>query len=350
MDKCRSVLKRRCSDLMAHANVVATGIGYKVSNGQQTDQLSIVCSVVTKKNKADLNPGEVIPQAVDGIPTDVIETGKINAFDDPKNKFRPAPGGVSLGHVDITAGTLGCWVRRGGEWVILSNNHVIANSNEASVGDPILQPGPVDGGQNPQDRIATLLDFVPIKFPGGGGGGGNGGGGGGGGGGDNGGGGCGGGSCIGGSASVINAVSRVFGSKNRVKPVSIQMEDNLVDAAIARPINAGDIKNEILDIGAIQGTASGTLGLDVKKFGRTTSFTTGTIQQIDVTVEVSYGAGLVARFTDQLMTGAMSQGGDSGSAILSNNNQLVGLLFAGSSSSTIINRIENVFAALNLTL
>ncbi len=344
LEKCRSVLKRRCNELMAHANVVATGVGYKVSNGETTDQLSIICSVIKKKSSAELGPGDMVPQSVDGVPTDVIETGKINALAvDPKNKFRPAPGGVSLGHVDITAGTLGCYVKRNGETVILSNNHVIANSNDANIGDPILQPGPVDGGRFPQEQFATLLDFIPINFPGGGGGGGTGGGG-------DGGGGCGGGSCIGGSASVINAVSRVFGSKNRVQTVSIQMENNLVDAAIARPLSQADVDNKILEIGLIEGSASGTLGMPIKKYGRTTEFTSASIQQIDVTVEVSYGAGLIAQFSDQLLAGPMSQGGDSGSAVLSDSNQLVGLLFAGSSSSTIINRIENVFSALNITL
>lgn len=342
LEKCRTVLKRRCKELLAHSNVIATGVGYKVSNGVTSDTLSIICSVVNKKSPSELGPGDMVPQSVDGVPTDVIETGKINALAaDPKGKFRPAPGGVSLGHIDITAGTLGCLVKRNGETVILSNNHVIANSNDANVGDPILQPGPVDGGRNPQDRIATLLDFVPIIFPGGGGGGGGNGGGG---------GGCGGGSCIGGSAAVINTVSKVFGSKNRVQTVSAQMDDNLVDAAIARPLEPSAVEDTILEIGSIQGSASGTLGMDIKKYGRTTEFTTGTIQQIDVTVDVSYGAGLVARFTDQLLAGPMSQGGDSGSAILNNDNQLVGLLYAGSSTSTILNRIENVFAALNLTL
>lgn len=345
LEKCRSVLKRRCNELLAHSNVIATGIGYKVSNGETTEQLSIICSVISKKKPSDLGPGDLVPQSVDGVPTDIIETGRINALADPKNKFRPAPGGVSIGHVDITAGTLGCLVKRNGETVILSNNHVIANSNDANIGDPILQPGPVDGGRFPQEQIATLLDFIPIQFPGDPGGGGNGGGGG-----DDGGGGCGGGSCIGGSASIINAVSRVFGSKNRVKTVSTQMADNLVDAAIARPLNASDVENTILEIGDIQGSASGTLGMSVKKFGRTTEFTTGTILQTDATVEVSYGAGLVARFTDQLIAGPMSQGGDSGSAILSDSNQLVGLLFAGSATSTILNRIENVFSTLNVTL
>ena len=88
----------------------------------------------------------------------------------------------------------------------------------------------------------------------------------------------------------------------------------------------------------------------MKKSGRTTGFTEGEILQVNVTVNVQYGAGRLALFTDQLMAGAMSQGGDSGSAVLDQNNKLAGLLFAGSDNSTIINRIENVFSALDLTL
>jgi len=88
----------------------------------------------------------------------------------------------------------------------------------------------------------------------------------------------------------------------------------------------------------------------IKKCGRTTGFTQGEIQQIDVTVKVQYGGGRVALFTDQLLAGAMSQGGDSGSVVLDESDKLVGLLFAGSDNSTIINRIENVFSSLNLSL
>ncbi len=88
----------------------------------------------------------------------------------------------------------------------------------------------------------------------------------------------------------------------------------------------------------------------VKKSGRTTGFTTGTIQQVDVSANVQYGAGKIALFTDQLMAGAMSQGGDSGSAVMDDNNRLTGLLFAGSDSTTIINRIENVFSTLGVSL
>ena len=61
-------------------------------------------------------------------------------------------------------------------------------------------------------------------------------------------------------------------------------------------------------------------------------------------------AGLWITFSDQLLAGPVSQGGDSGSAVLDGNNRLIGLLFAGSESTTIINRIEHVFSGLGLTL
>ena len=96
-------------------------------------------------------------------------------------------------------------------------------------------------------------------------------------------------------------------------------------------------------------TVEGELGMAIKKSGRTTGLTSGEITQVDVTVNVQYGGNRMALFTDQLMAGAMSQGGDSGSAVLTENNKLTGLLFAGSDTTTVINRIENVFTALGVT-
>jgi len=90
--------------------------------------------------------------------------------------------------------------------------------------------------------------------------------------------------------------------------------------------------------------------MTIKKSGRATGLTTGEILQADVTLNVQYGAGRIARFSDQLLAGAMGQGGDSGSEILDNGNKLVGLLFAGSDNTTIINRIEIVFSGLGLSL
>ena len=158
----RNALRDLGPSLRDKSNVVATGVGYKVSNGLRTDELCIVCSVTEKMSLARLRAEDIVPQVINGIPTDIIQTGRIRAL--RTSRRRPAPGGVSIGHVAITAGTLGCLVLKDGELVILSNNHVLANSNDATLGDSILQPGPIDGGKSPGDVIATLYDFVPINF------------------------------------------------------------------------------------------------------------------------------------------------------------------------------------------
>ena len=328
LNRIQGILGSHRKQLLKRAYVVATGIGYKQIGGTKTDTLCIVCSVKEKVPASQLSGQDLVPAAVDGTPTDVVQTGVIRALQAPTGRFRPAPGGVSVGHVSITAGTLGCWVIKNGQKVILSNNHVLANSNDAEIGDAILQPGPFDGGSSPQDHIANLTQFVPIAFQGEPS------------------------ECQFANAviSVFNLGCRMIDSNTRYKVTKIQAEDNRVDAAIATPLNAADVKDEIINIGPIQGTVQGELGMAVKKSGRTTGFTTGEIQQVDVTANVQYGAGQIAVFTDQLLAGAMSQGGDSGSAVLDDNNRLTGLLFAGSDTTTIINRIENVFSALGVSL
>lgn len=328
IQQVRTALKQSTSRLLEHANVVAAGAGYKVVQGRRTDTLCIVCSVTRKLPLATLARRDRVPPDIDGIPTDVIETGVIRALAARTERHRPAPGGVSIGHPEVTAGTLGCVIKKNGEFVILSNNHILANSNDARLGDPILQPGTFDGGRRPDDRLAELAQFIPITFrePL---------------------------SDCGFARAVIallNAGCRLIGSRTRYRIYRVEAADNLVDAAIARPLDPADMSPEILEIGRIQGVGRGELGMGVVKSGRTTGLTRGEILQVNVTVDVQYGPGRVARFTDQLMAGAMSQGGDSGSAVLSSDHQLIGLLFAGSASSTIINRIEHVFTALGLSL
>jgi len=321
-------LARNRDQLLNRANVVATGIGYKITAGQKTSKLSIVCSVTRKVAASQLASQDMVPDMLEGTPTDVVQTGTIRALQSRTDKIRPAPGGVSIGHRDITAGTLGCLVKKNDQVFILSNNHVLANSNQAMIGDPILQPGPYDGGRYPDDHIANLEEFVPINI-------------------------------IGlpddcpianAIAGFLNRIAKLLGSHVEMQAINQQPVDNLVDAAIARPLNPEDVTEEIMEIGRIQGSTEAQLAMAIKKSGRTTGLTSGVIEQVDVTVNVQYGEGKIARFTDQLMAGAMSQGGDSGSAVLNDNNQLLGLLFAGSDTTTVINRIQNVFTALGVSV
>ena len=318
------VKKRHVGDMLARRNVVACGIGYKVSEGVRTDELSLIVSVTHKVHPSALSAHDLIPGQLDGVRTDVMELGVLRAHQMPTDRWRPAVPGVSVGHYRISAGTFGCLVRRGEKVFILSNNHVLAETNEGQPGDPILQPGPADGGTM-EDQIATLADFIPLDFgtteP----------------------------ECpvVGSLAEVLNWLAGLVGSSHRLQAVRQTPGVNYVDAALARPLSPDLVGNEILYIGAPTGVGSAALGTHVQKTGRTTGYTTGTITQIDATVRIDY-YGPTALFEDQLIASPMSQPGDSGSAVLNDGTQVVGLLFAGSDAATIINPIDAVLSALDV--
>jgi len=324
IDLVRNVRQEYVEFLFGKPNVRTCGVGFKESGGVVTDEPCVVVGVTKKVPKAQLTAQELLPKVLSqDVKTDVIEVGLIRAFQGPTDRWRPAPGGVSIGHYAITAGTLGCLVAKNGQTYILSNNHVLANSNDAKAGDAILQPGPHDGGTM-ADQIAALAEFVAIDF---------------------------------GDApaecgiataveQLLNAVAKAMGSRHRITTFQEAPGTNLVDCALALPTSPDIVSKEILNIGVPKGVREATLGTAVQKSGRTTGHTTGQIIQIDLTVQVAYGT-RTATFTDQLMAGAMSAGGDSGSAVLDDEGYVVGLLFAGSETTTIINPIQAVLDALN---
>jgi len=305
--------------LLKKPNVVAVGKGHKLISGVDTGRNAIVVCVTHKVPINALRKSQIIPLKYRGIETDVIETGEIRAL--RTTKHRPAPGGVSIGHYAITAGTLGMVVRKDGKRYILSNNHVLANSNDAVMGDSIYQPGPADGGGK-TDTIAILTGFVPIEFSGAS-------------------------DCpIGGLVvRVWNFLAELLGRRTRLEATFQGI--NKVDCALAEPIEGAEVSDEILEVGTPIGFAGVNVGTLIKKSGRTTELTHGAVTITDVEVTVNYGTG-TAVFEDQLITSNISAGGDSGSVVLNEDNEVVGLLFAGSDTVTIVNKIDNVINALGL--
>jgi len=207
--------------------------------------------------------------------------------------------------------------------VILSNNHVLANGNAGAIGDPILQPGPVDGGRL-QDAVARLTDFVPIHF----------------------------------NERSVGPVGRLL--QRAVGPIlgvlGLSLKRlpkgrmNLVDAAVAEPIDTNLISADILDIGRVTESAEATIGAVVRKSGRTTGLTEGHVTAIDAVVEVDYGGGKTAMFRGQIVSDLLSKGGDSGSLIVDDRRRAVGLLFAGGPTTTLINPIGAVMQALEIVI
>jgi hypothetical protein len=220
--------------------------------------------------------------------------------------------------------------RETGARLILSNNHVLANSNDAQPGDPILQPGPADGGRLEFDMLARLERFAPLRYnlaPA---------------------------SCnlAKAYARLGNALARGFGSHHQLQVIqALPSAYNLVDAAVARPLDANAVLDETLEIGTVTGVLPAELGMSVQKSGRTTAHTTGEINILDATVTVSYEGDRTATFENQIITTPMSSGGDSGSLLVAGDSaNAVGLLFAGSDLTTIHNPIEAVFETLKVRL
>jgi hypothetical protein len=316
------VCEKEQDALFEKQNVIGVGTGHKIKNGEDTGEPCIMVLVSQKLDPTLLKGEDVVPKDIRGLKTDVLETGEIFAggmvapdekevplreeigIEVLRQRVRPAMGGFSVAHYKVTAGTIGTCVYDISpfpgippRYYILSNNHVLANSNNASIGDPILQPGPYDGGTVPRDIIARLSRFVPIKFK---------------------------------------------------TPKSTPL--NYVDAALAEG-EFHNLNREIYWIGYVkQVNSSPRVGDTVEKTGRTTNFSTGKILSTNTTVDVNYGSGRVARFARQIVTTNMSAGGDSGSLVCDIKEGAVGLLFAGSSQVTIVNSILYVQRFLRIRL
>lgn len=278
-------------------NIMGVGVGFKQTADGYTGDLAVKVFVREKVPASRLAAEALVPQEVAGYATDVEAIGEIRAQVYNRRYPRPVPCGVSCGHFRITAGTLGCLVvLNNNRLCILSNNHVLANENNASIGDNILQPGRLDGGMNPADRIGVLERFVRINFSG----------------------------------------------TNRVDAAAAWTSNSLVSPRhVTYSLNPSPM--------------APTLGLAVMKNGRTTQSTMGTITAVGVNgVNVAYSGG-TARFDNQVVirgigSASFSRPGDSGSLIVGTaTRRPVGLLFAGSATHTIANPIAAVIAELGIS-
>lgn len=283
-------------------HVVGTGIGKKRVDGQRTDETCVVVFVDRKLPEAQLAEDDRVPRTVDcdgeTLPTDVQQVGDVSIQAVPAvdrqsertGRHRPAPPGVSIAHPAVSAGTLGSPVleTEGGETVVLTNAHVAAPIGEASEGDPILQPGPADGGGE-GDEIGTLAAWSEISPD----------------------------------------------------------EPNAVDSALVS-VDPDDIDAEILGIGPLTGFAEPDVDAEEEyvKSGRTTGVTTGDLRGRDARIRVGgyYDEPVVFEGVD--VFGPMSAGGDSGSLIGVQDDgfRATNLLFAGSDESTIAAPIPAVEA------
>ncbi|WP_353952244.1 hypothetical protein V6K52_02020 [Knoellia sp. S7-12] len=310
-------------ELIARPGVVAVDIAEKEKDGKKTGELSIVVFVEEKKPTSKLAKGAVIPKEIDGIKTDVQELvielqpayrqlEDAELFVDPAN-YPTLAGGISIGPrrsvflspPDVPApgnyvfvGTLGAMVRdrATGATMGLTNFHVACVNNTWSVGDRQVQPSLVDGG----------------------------------------------------------APTGEFGSLTRAV-LSENIDGAVITVDAAEPWTA-----TVTGVGDVAGSTPAVVGMAVQKRGRTTEHTFGTVASTDFTVTLNYGSDVGSRTlrhqiridTDTSRNPRFSNQGDSGSVVLDNSRNVIGLLFAGSNdgSMTFANPVQAVLDELGVDM
>lgn len=300
LDAALSLQADMTEEWLAMDGVVGTAVGYD-GHGHHVVKVYLT------------QPGIVtMPRMMQGVEIVPEVTGRFSALPmdaesvDPKRSFpRPVPIGVSAGHGQVTAGTIGARVTDGEHTFALSNNHVFAANNAGKTGDNLLQPGVVDGGVDPDDIIGTLYDYEPIHF----------------------------------CRAMVCAPNRI-------------------DAAIALT-STDDLGSATPDGGYGAPRAwsqDAAIGMKVQKYGRTTGHTRGQVTGINATIDISYRDG-TARFERQIVVSGrgFSAGGDSGSLIVSDgllmaDRRPVGLLFAGTQTTTLANPIDLVLDRFGITI
>ncbi|KOC55256.1 hypothetical protein ADU90_02200 [Clostridium botulinum] len=279
------------------SNVLGIGLGYKIINGFSTLEKCIGVFVTKKLPENELTPQNKIPKTYKGIKTDIIQSNTVTASS-LTNKIRPVICGYNIGSsINDETGTLGCLVTDGKFNYILTNYHVITNKENPPIGTPILQPGLSYKGKLPDDTIATLAKYIPVKFA----------------------------------------------TSPQHRP------PNLVDCAIGKLSNHSSVSAKVALLGLPNGVSSPTLGQSVQKTGCESEKTTGKITYISVSILANM-SGKQALFKNQIVTTLMSKDGDSGAILFDEHMNALGLLIGADDSHTVYNSITDVINNLNVKI
>lgn len=244
---------------------------------------------------------KMVPASLEQIPVVVEYVGEIKAHQ--KEYIRPVPGGVSGHNIGnrppgnnsavCFMGTIGCIVKKGSSFYLLSNNHVFARANRAALGEPIVQPSPGDHPivctQDENHIVAELTAFKKINW--------------------------------------------IHTKKT-----------NVIDAAIAKILPGIEFDCEMFcDYTPSSVPATPYLGMEVKLCGRTSGLSYGQVNALNATIIVSYDPDGTAVFENQVGFTKIASGGDSGSLIVTaDGNQPVALEFAGGATASFGNPIQEV--------
>ncbi len=293
----------------------------RIRDGVEVEEEVIRVYVSKKLNASALSLRDLIPEEIDGVPTDVVEIGDMKALEiHPQahvTRLRPLVAGVSIGNWAITAGTLGWFFRDGrGREMLGSNAHVFADDplSQSSTETRIVQPGRADGGAVPGDVVGTYHWHQPLAGSG-----------------------C---ALSNAIAGLLNGASDLLGRRTRFRLALTDMAK--IDFAVAEPTVDYELKlttarewDGFVGLGFAGSTqasffckaehieAAGwkpvektiqvvSIGETIHKVGRTSEYTSGQVLDDSAYGRVSYGGLSLVEFDDVLLTTAMLEGGDSG--------------------------------------
>jgi hypothetical protein len=211
---------------------------------------------------------------------------------------------------DCCSGTLGALIQDAtGRQFLLSNNHVLARSDHAAVGDAIVQPGLIDNNCTPNGDgpgtvpVGVLTAWLPLRAP-----------------------------TTNVDTAIAQVASRTVDPSGSILELGVRQPDGTLAAAPPGVSSTGG-RGE-----------SATLQLRVAKSGRTTGMTCGSVTALDVDISVDYYRDcaetrpyLTKLFTSQIAVSGdrFSDAGDSGALIVDTTNaEPVGLFFAGGTDSS----------------
>ncbi len=281
-NKLLDLLEEVKAEVMKFPNVVNVAIGLKETSGKLTDEIVFQVFVMEKVDKDSLDPSELIPKKIKGYKTDVVIVPKaVNRID--SSEHRPVTGGVQISNGKGHVGTLGCFAQlvTDDTLVLLSNEHVLY-SDGAVAGDKIGQP-------NLDNKCCCCCAYVD---------------------------------------GIIGTI------------LSPAINNSNVDCAIAI-VNTGVATDYILNNSMantelhINGTDTAVVGDLVRKIGRTSGLTNGRVNSINGPTSSKTGQIFIRPVDTETFTEstngkkAFSDGGDSGSAIIDEANNIIGLLWGG---------------------
>jgi len=285
--------KKYLNKILEKPNVIGFSktLKKKIKKGVITDE-DCVRVYVSKKIPLDkLKPEEVIPPEIEingkKIKTDVVQIGHVKPLE-LVDRVRPVEFGVSVGRIDTnSAGTLGWVVKSGNNYYFISNAHVFKNEDKWNIGDKIVQPATIDGGD--EDDIIGEIVYC----------------------------------------------SEYYDHMN-------------VDLGVAKALTSFIPKFYTVDLAVTGVTYDYTEGKEIQKVGRTTGYTKGVIFDDSACVQVDYGFNQY--YVDDVIIGDIEvQGGDSGSCVVDSDGKFVGLVFAKGEKTIIcksihiMNELQKVF-------